>query len=182
MHFGFRDKMERIGNDEKVRDKMKNIQKRIQEIALQTNERDIELLEQLLISFQQWKSGNNPTFISSLLQMDRCINDDTCEISIPISPLLYNTLHIVHGGITATLLDTAMGVLANALVPDGYGAVTTQLNVNYIAPGIGDQMTCRARIEHKGSKTLVLSAEIHRADGVKIAIATGSFLIIEKRV
>jgi uncharacterized protein (TIGR00369 family) len=124
---------------------MENIQKRIQEIALETNEHDLVLLEQLLISFQQWKSGNNPTFISSLLQMDRCLMDDTCEISIPISPLLYNTLHIVHGGITATLLDTAMGVLANALVPDGYGAVTTQLNVNYIAPGIGDKLSIRVQ-------------------------------------
>lgn len=161
---------------------MENIHKRIQEIALETSEHDLELLEQLLISFQHWTSGNNPTFISSLLHMDRKITDETCEITIPISPLLYNTLHIVHGGITATLLDTTMGVLANALVPDGYGAVTTQLNVNYIAPGIGDKMICRAKIEHKGSKTLVLSAEIHRSDGVKIAIATGSFLIIEKRL
>ncbi len=169
-------------SNDKVRDIMENIQKQIQEMTLHASEHDLKLLEQLLKGFQHWKSGNSPTFISSLLQMERKITDDDCQIRIPISPLLYNTLHIVHGGITATLLDTAMGVLANSLVPDGYGAVTTQLNINYIAAGIGEHMVCRAKMEHKGSTTLVLSAEIHRSDGVKIAIGTGSFLVVEKRV
>jgi uncharacterized protein (TIGR00369 family) len=161
---------------------MEKIQKQIQDIAHHMTEQELQLLEQLLKSFQLWKAGKSTTFISSLLQMERRITDDDCEITIPISPLLYNTLDIVHGGITATLLDTAMGVLANSLISEGYGAVTTQLNINYIAAGIGEKMICRAKMEHKGSKTLVLSAEIHRSDGVKIAMGTGSFLVIEKRI
>ena len=114
--------------------------------------------------------------------MDRVIDKEkkTCEITVPINPFLNNSLDIVHGGITATILDTTMGTVANFLLPDGYGAVTNQLNIHYIAPGIGDTLRCKAEVIHQGSKTFVISGEIYRSDGKKIAYATGTFFTIQK--
>ena len=112
--------------------------------------------------------------------MERNFDQNSCEITIPITPIINNNLDIVHGGITATVLDTAMGVLANQLLPEGFGAVTNQLNIHYIAPGIGETLRCKADIVHKGSKTMVISGEAFRSDGKKIAYATGTFFIIKK--
>jgi uncharacterized protein (TIGR00369 family) len=112
--------------------------------------------------------------------MERTFDQDTCEITIPINPILNNNLNILHGGITATVLDTAMGSLANHHLPEGYGAVTNQLNIHYTAPGTGASLRCKAEILHQGSKTMVISGEAYRSDGKKIAHATGTFFIIEK--
>jgi uncharacterized protein (TIGR00369 family) len=112
--------------------------------------------------------------------MERILDEKTCEITIPLHQILNNNLNILHGGITATVLDTTMGSLANYLLPEGFGAVTNQLNIHYIAPGIGETIRCKAEIVHKGTKTMVISGEAYRSDGKKIAYATGTFFIISK--
>lgn len=117
-------------------------------------------------------------FVSGLFQMERKMDEHSCEITMPITPLTMNPLGIVHGGITATLIDSAMGSLSNLLVPAGKVVVTTQLNINYLAPGTGESLKCIAKVEHKGSKTMVLSATVYRTDGKKVAQSSGSFFII----
>lgn len=147
----------------------------------QATDEELEVLKSLLQGFHKKQTGQNSSYIGGLLQMERSITDDECILTIPLTPLVDNPLGILHGGITATVIDSAMGTLAASLLPDGFGAVTTQLNVHYLSVGKGDYVICRANIDHKGTKTMVLSANVHRADGRKIAQATGSFFIIEKK-
>jgi uncharacterized protein (TIGR00369 family) len=144
------------------------------------SETDLLALESLLEGVQKKITRNRNTFIDGILHMEPRIEQNCCEITIPINPIIKNNLDIVHGGITATVLDTTMGVLANKQVPEGYGAVTSQLNIHYIAPGIGETLRCKAEIIHKGSQTMVISGEAFRSDGKKIAYATGTFFIIKK--
>lgn len=144
------------------------------------SEADLKSLAYLLSGLKQKINQNRSTYIDGILQMDRKFEENTCEITIPIHPILNNNLDIVHGGITATVLDTAMGSLANYYLPKGFGAVTNQLNIHYIAPGIGETLYCKAEIVHKGSKTMVISGEAYRSDGKKMAYATGTFFIISK--
>jgi uncharacterized protein (TIGR00369 family) len=144
------------------------------------SEADLSSLAYLLDGFNQKIKSKRSTYIDGLLQMDRKFDGNTCEITIPLHPILNNNLDIVHGGITATVLDTAMGSLANYFCPEGFGAVTNQLNIHYIAPGIGETLRCKADIVHKGTKTMVISGEAYRSDGKQIAYATGTFFIISK--
>lgn len=144
------------------------------------SETDLESIASLLRGVQQKIDKNSDTYIGHLLHMDRKMDKNTCEITIPINPIIHNNLDIVHGGITATVLDTAMGSLANYVLPEGLGAVTNQLNIHYIAPGIGDTLSCKADIIHHGTKTIVVSGTAYRNDGKKIAYATGTFFIINK--
>ncbi len=144
------------------------------------SEEDLQALNFLLDGINRKISRKNRTFLSGILHMEKKIDKDSCEITIPLNPVLNNNLNILHGGITATVLDTVMGYLANYLLPEGYGAVTNQLNLHYIAPGTGDYIRCRSEIVHRGTKTFVISGEAFRSDGKKIAYATGTFFIIEK--
>lgn len=143
-------------------------------------ETDLQVLNILLQGVQKRSERKSDSYVGELLHMERKIDNHTCEIVIPINPAIHNNLNIVHGGITATVLDTAMGSLANYILPEGFGAVTNQLNIHYIAPGIGDQLRCCAEIIHQGTKTVVISGEAFRSDGKKIAHATGTFFIIPK--
>jgi uncharacterized protein (TIGR00369 family) len=160
---------------------MKEDLRHLLETILQNgSEEDLEVIKQLLEGVENKIKRNRRTYIDGILHMETNFTEDSCEITIPISPVINNNLNIVHGGITATVLDTTMGVLANRLLPEGYGAVTNQLNIHYIAPGIGEALNCKAEVIHKGTKTMVISGEAFRSDGKKIAYATGTFFMIKK--
>jgi uncharacterized protein (TIGR00369 family) len=145
------------------------------------SEEDRQVLHTLLSGVKKKQDNVNSSYIGGILHMDRTIAAQECRVTLPVSPLLHNTLGIVHGGITATAVDSAMGTLANSLLPEGCGAVTTQLNIHYLAVGKGENIVCTAALSHKGTKTMVLSADVYRSDGRKIAQATGSFFVIEKK-
>ena len=141
---------------------------------------DLQALTYILEGMQKKITENKHSFIDQLLSMDRKLDKNSCEIMVPITPIVNNSLGIVHGGVTATILDTAMGTLANYLLPEGFRAVTNQLNIHYIAPGIGDFLRCRAEIVHQGTKTMVISGAAYRSDGRQMAYATGTFFVIQK--
>ena len=136
---------------------------------------DNTVLKELLQGVH-FKQLHGVGFVSGLLQMERKMDEHSCEITMPITPVTMNPLGIVHGGITATLIDSAMGSLSNLLVPVGKVVVTTQLNINYLAPGSGDYLKCMAKVDHQGTKTMVLSANVFRNDGKKVAQSTVAFL------
>ncbi|OCA86095.1 thioesterase [Bacillus sp. FJAT-27225] len=142
-------------------------------------EQDIDVLKYVMSGLKDKVDGKISTYIGGLLHYEKISNQNVWEVTIPINPVLYNSLGIVHGGITATLLDSGMGTLANALVPKGFGAVTSQLNVHYLAPAMGDFLRCRAEAIHIGKNTLVVSGEVFRSDGKKVAHSTGTFFIVE---
>jgi len=144
------------------------------------DDNDTKIIENILTGVKEKLESERGTYIGHILQMKRNLEEDTYELTLPLSALVNNNLDILHGGITATVLDTAMGMMVNTVLPEGQAAVTTQLNVHYLAPGIGSQIICKAKIVHQGSKTLVMEAEVQRDDGKKIAHATGSFFIIKK--
>lgn len=158
----------------------KELHQLLDECISQSSEEDLDTLQTVLSGVKNKLSGKNSTYIDGLLHMDRRLDNETCEIDIPITKMLDNTLGIVHGGFTATILDTAMGTLANKLLPEGFAAVTSQLNIHYLAPGIGDRLHCKATLIHKGRSTVVLEADVFRSDGKKIAHSSGSFFVVEK--
>lgn len=158
------------------------LQNLLEECLQNGTDEDYEVLKLFLQGIQKKQLDNNGAgYIGRVLNMAAKIHDKTCEMTIPINPFIMNSLGIVHGGITATMIDSAMGTLANSLLPSGYATVTTQLNIHYIAPGLGDYLHCTVEVEHKGTKTMVLSATVVNSEGKKVAKATGSFFIIEKQ-
>ncbi|RJS62082.1 PaaI family thioesterase [Bacillus sp. PK3_68] len=152
----------------------------IEQSLEQATEKDLEVLEQLLKGYLEKREGNG-TYIGRLFQLEREIEENECVVRMPITDLSNNSLNIVHGGVTATVLDSAMGSAAYTATPEGYATVTSNLNIHYIAPGTGDELTVKARVLHKGSKTIVVEGEALRADGKKVAHATGTFFLLKKK-
>lgn len=88
---------------------------------------------------------------------------------------------ILHGGVVATLLDTAMGRAVSTLCRDDQSAVTAQLNVNFIRPSwTGETLTITGEVQHSGRQTAVTRGEIRTAAGVLIATGTGTFLFVAR--
>lgn len=144
----------------------------------QTTDKDLPLINTIVDSLERQQNGTNRSYIEAFMNVEEQLEDDTVTISIPITPLLYNPLGIVHGGMIATLIDTAMGTLSNKATPIDKMAVTTQLNIHYLAAIKGNNLTCYATITHKGSRMMVLSAVVERDDGKKVAIASSNFFVV----
>jgi uncharacterized protein (TIGR00369 family) len=152
----------------------------LEECLQHASDADIQMIEQLLDGVRKKLSSKNNSYLEGIFQMEQTLTQNECELKMPLSELTNNPLDITHGGITSTLIDSAMGALANAVLPENLIAVTTGLNVHFIAAGSGEFLKCNAKIDHKGHSTMILSAEVYRSDGKKTAQATAAFYILNK--
>lgn len=97
-----------------------------------------------------------------------------CGISLQVRPEHLNLAQIVHGGVLASLLDNAMGLVVILECP-GEKTVTTQLNVHYLqSAGLGE-IRCEAVLIHKSRRTLTLQGSIVDNKGELLAWGSGTF-------
>lgn len=85
-------------------------------------------------------------------------------------PEMTNGHGTIHGGVTAALIDAAIGVAAIAL-SGGRPAGTVEMKVNYLRPGREGKFSCRARLL-KAGKTLVFGEAVVRDEHRRV-VATG---------
>ncbi|WP_100399458.1 PaaI family thioesterase [Bacillus sp. FJAT-44742] len=145
----------------------------------QSSKEDQEVLSSFFRGLREKQKGNYVSYIGSWLETERSFLDDgTYEVSIPIKPSIMNALNIVHGGVTATLLDTTMGSMVNLSLPEGQVAVTLDMKVNYIKGGTGNKLRCQGEIISRGNKVCVTEAKVFNDENKVIALATGTFYVL----
>jgi uncharacterized protein (TIGR00369 family) len=95
----------------------------------------------------------------------------------------YNPIGVVHGGVAATLLDSAMGCAVHSLLPAGVGYTTLELKVNLLRAITHDTGPVRAEatVLHAGSRTALAEARLVDAAGKLLAHATSTCLIFPHR-
>ncbi len=72
---------------------------------------------------------------------------------------------LVHGGVLATLADTAAALAAYTLAAPGQRIVTVEFKINYLRPAAGDALLCRGSVLRPGRTITVSEAEIFSLDG-----------------
>jgi len=85
----------------------------------------------------------------------------------------------LHGGVYASLLDTAMGLSASSLV--GLRVATTQMNVHFLGAVCGGRITCRSEIVHRTRQTATAEGRVYDEEGNLVAMGSGAFRIFEKK-
>jgi uncharacterized protein (TIGR00369 family) len=92
----------------------------------------------------------------------------------------YNPIGVVHGGLAATLLDSAMGCAVQSLLPSGTGYTTLEIKVNFVRALTRATGTVRAegRIVNQGRRVAVAEARITDAAGKLYAHGTTTCLIL----
>jgi uncharacterized protein (TIGR00369 family) len=93
---------------------------------------------------------------------------------LDVSEVHMNGARLVHGGVHASLMDSAMGVALMAL---GVGGATLQTDVHYLEPVTGGRLQCVAEVIHRAGRTATLEARVRDEAGKLVAQATGSFRI-----
>jgi uncharacterized protein (TIGR00369 family) len=123
-----------------------------------------------------------PPPIMRLLDMDR-FEADAGRVTVYLTPqeFHYNPLGSVHGGVLATLLDTATGCSVHSTLPAGIGYTSVDLNTKFLRPvtvGSG-QLRCEGSVLSKGRRTALAEARLTDAAGRLVAHATSTCLLFE---
>ena len=91
-----------------------------------------------------------------------------------------NPFGTVHGGIIATLLDSAMTVAVVTVLPDGATTTTLGLEVKYLRPVAVDAGELRAEgvVVHAGRRVATAEGRLLDSDGRLLATATTTCLVL----
>jgi len=96
------------------------------------------------------------------------------ELELDTHPDLANALGIVHGGVTATLCDSAMGFAAMTL---GVHPVTVEMKLNYLSPGsIGERLIGKGKVIREGKTLIITEGEVFSGKNL-IAKAVGTYFV-----
>ncbi|MBU8907144.1 PaaI family thioesterase [Desertibacillus haloalkaliphilus] len=147
----------------------------------EANREEKEVLLSILKGLKQKQEEDHSTYLGALTQIEsRSLENGDLEMTLPIQPIIENPLKMVHGGITATLLDTTMGTVINEHLPKTQTVVTSEIKVNYLKPGIGNYLRCVASLVHHGKQLCVTEAKVYTDTDQLVAMGTGTFFIIER--
>lgn len=117
---------------------------------------------------------------------------DTVRVEVPWQDKLTGNpfQKILHGGVTASLLDTVGGLVsivqAIRLTEDSAlgelkanlaTAGTVDMRVDYLRPGRGKRFIATATVIRKGRRVAVCRMELHNESGEHIAFGTGTYMI-----
>jgi len=99
-------------------------------------------------------------------------------------------LNILHGGVTASALDFAGGVVAAANIIESLNDInaatlqnhlsklgTIDLRTDYLTPGKGKEFIVTAKIIRNGKRVAVARMEMHNEKGDHIACGTGTYIV-----
>ncbi|MBO8182514.1 MAG: PaaI family thioesterase [Archaeoglobus sp.] len=113
-----------------------------------------------------------------LIGMSPIIGDNV-RVEIEIEGKHKQAFGTAHGGVIASILDSAAGLIVNKeLLKQGKIAVTAEIKVNYLKPVKGGKLVAEGRIISIGSKIAVSTAEA-KQNGDIVAIATATFYIMD---
>jgi uncharacterized protein (TIGR00369 family) len=92
----------------------------------------------------------------------------------------YNPIGSVHGGVYATILDSAAGCAVHSMLDPGVGYTSIDLTVKFLgALRVGSgPITCTGTVDHLGRRTALARAELVDGRGRLVASAISSCLIL----
>jgi len=101
---------------------------------------------------------------------------DACVLALPYRTELTNGSGTVHGGVLATLADTAVAFALSTNFDGQMGFATADLTIHFLSRARSD-LTARARILKKGRRVNVGEVDITDASGTLAARALATFLL-----
>lgn len=103
------------------------------------------------------------------------------ELALEAEPHHLNLQGLLHGGVLATLADTATGLAVRTRLAPGRRHVTIQLGVQYLSAGGPGTIVARGRTLRVGRQIAYAEAEIDDTTGRLLATAQATVAIMTDR-
>ena len=98
------------------------------------------------------------------------VHRDGVTIDCKLRPALLNASGVLHGGVTATLADAAVGIAITQRIGRAGAATTVEMKLNYLRPVSSRKITARARLLHMGSTLCI--GRVDMFDDAKKLVST----------
>jgi acyl-CoA thioesterase len=99
------------------------------------------------------------------------VGPGTALMTMTVREDMLNGLDVCHGGLIATLADSAFAFACNAY---NVATVASGFDVNLLAPArLGDVLSARASEVSRSGRTGVYDIEVHNQQGQRIAVFRG---------
>ena len=120
-----------------------------------------------------------PPILDVLGISEGSVGDGWIEFSMRPQPYMMNLAGTLHGGVLATLVDSALTCALVTKLPKGVACTTIDLQMRFFRPArmSAEKLTARAEIVHMGSTLGATQGEIRDAKGKLIVHATSSLAI-----
>ncbi len=122
-----------------------------------------------------------PPPIAALMNMDvHEVSEGRVVFTLQPEEYHYNPLGSVHGGVAATLLDSAMGCTVQSVLQAGQWYTTLEIKVNYLRPLTASTglVYCEGKIIHLGGRTATAEGRITDASGKLYAHGTTTCILL----
>ncbi len=103
------------------------------------------------------------------------LRTDEAVISIEMRDDLRQPSGVLHGGVTATLIDTAMAFAVRTRLAINEQTATIDLTVHYLRPHLNGTFTCTAKVVRAGKRIFTVSADVVNEEGKHIATAVSTY-------
>ena len=105
----------------------------------------------------------------------------SCTLTLPYRPELGQQHGFFHGGIVATLADTACGHAGLTLVAADQGLITVEYKINFVAPATGERLNARGEVVKPGRSLFICRSDVFavQAGGERLcATALASWAVV----
>lgn len=109
------------------------------------------------------------------------LNDEYAKARMPLKKEFANNIHSLHGGITASIIDSVSGNLASSIK---IMTPTNNMSIYYLNPIMvkeGDYVYAEARVAKRGKKIIVINCEIYDSDYTLAAEAMISYSAVQRK-
>ncbi len=118
-------------------------------------------------------------FAADLGVRDQQADDGRARLELDASDRHLNPAGTVHGGVLATLVDTAMGAAVRSSTGEDDVPATSQLTVTYLRPGSPGPLVVTAEVRKQGEHLTVCEAEVEQ-DGKALVHAVATFAVLHR--
>ena len=109
------------------------------------------------------------------------VHNDGITIECPLKPELLNFAGVLHGGVTATIADAAVGIALWNHFKGSRKHTTVEMKLNYLAPvvpGKGAKIVARARLVRIGQHLCIGQVDMHDGQRHRVGIAIVTYMLL----
>ena len=123
-------------------------------------------------------SGGND-FVARPGVRDETAEDGRSRLTLQVTDEHLNRAGTVHGGVLATLVDTAMGAAVRSSTGDDDVPATSQLTITYLRPAKPGTLVVTAEVRKQGEHLTVCEADVEQ-DGKPLVHAVATFAVLHR--
>ncbi len=109
----------------------------------------------------------------------RRVHRDGITIECPLRPELMNGAGVLHGGVTATMADVAVGLALQRHFGGVTPITTVELKVNYMRPVAHGKIVARSHLMRVGSRVMVGRVDLFDGRRNLVGAALATYIRVE---